>query len=195
VPGPFLLFFGKVAKAAFFIGLKDYGVTMAMNRAKKAEELKEIQDLFASNEVVVVTENKGLSVAKSLRRLLRAEGAQFKVTKNSLAKVALKGTQFEVITDLFKGPVGVAVSKDPVAAAKVTQKFAKDNDKLVILGGAFGGKALSAGDVKQLATLPSLDELRGRLVGLIVAPAQKIAASAQAPAPQLARVLKAYSEK
>jgi len=117
------------------------------------------------------------------------------VAKNRLAVRALKGTPIEGIAHLFKGPTGIAVSDDPVAASKVAAAYAKDNDKLVILGGSVGVTALDAAGVKALATLPSLDELRGKIVGLLVAPATKIAGIVQAPAGQLARVIGAYSSK
>ena len=126
---------------------------------------------------------------------MRAQGASFRVAKNRLAVRALKGTPIEGIAHLFKGPTGIAVSADPVAASKVVAAYAKDNDKLVILGGSVGVTALDANGVKQLATLPSLDELRGKIVGLLVAPATKIAGVVQAPAGQLARVIGAYSSK
>jgi large subunit ribosomal protein L10 len=117
------------------------------------------------------------------------------VTKNTLAKIALKGTKFEGIGDLFAGPTGVASSQDPVAAAKIAHKFAKDNKKLIIVGGALGEKVLSVEDVQQLASLPSLDELRSKLVGLLVAAPTKLAGILQAPARDLVGVTKAYGEK
>lgn len=170
---------------------------MGMTRAKKSEEVKELQDLFASNDIVVLTHYSGLTVKEisDLRAKLRAEGGRFKVTKNTLAKLALKGTAFEGVSDMFTGPTGVAVSKDPVAAARVAHNFAKTNDKLVILGGALGAEILSADAVKTLATLPSLDELRSKLIGLLQAPATKLARVLQAPAQQLVGVTKAYGEK
>ncbi len=171
---------------------------MPMNKAKKVEELAEIKDLVKDAEIILITENKGMSVKQvtELRRAVRSEGGRYKVTKNSLAKVAVKGTVFEQIADMFKGPVGIVVNKDPVAAAKAAQNFAKNNgDQFAIMGGAMGERRLDAASVKQLATLPSLDQLRGKLVGILQAPAQKLAAIAQAPAGQLARVVKAYSEK
>ena len=129
------------------------------------------------------------------RRELVKNGASYKVTKNSLAKIALKGTKFEQISNMFTGPTGVATSKDAVAAAKVAQTFAKTNEKLVIIGGALGDKILSAADVKALASLPSLDELRSKLVGLLQAPASKMVGLLQAPARDLVGVTKAYGEK
>lgn len=168
-----------------------------MNRAQKAEAVEALNKTFQENPIFVVAEYKGLTVAQmtDLRAQLRAEGGQFKVTKNRLAKIAVKGTQFESMSDLFKGPVGVAYSSDPVAAAKIAHKFAKDNDNLVILGGALEGNALDVAGVEALAKLPSLDEIRGKLVGVLQAPAQKLACVMQAPARDLVGVTKAYGEK
>ncbi len=170
---------------------------MGMSRAGKEAEVQSLNENFSNNELVVVTHYSGLGVEAltELRTNLRSEGASFKVTKNSLAKLALKGTQFEAIEGLFSGPTGVATSQDPVAAAKVAYKFAKDNDKLVILGGALGGKVLDVAAVEALAQLPSLDALRSKLVGLLQAPAQKLASITAAPARDLVGVTKAYSEK
>jgi large subunit ribosomal protein L10 len=170
---------------------------MGMTRAQKSEEVKELQDLFASNDIVVLTHYSGMTVKEisDLRAKLRAEGGRFKVTKNSLAKLALKGTPFEAAADMFKGPTGVAVSKDPVAAARVAHNFAKTNDKLIILGGSLGAEVLNAESVKMLATLPSLDELRSKIIGLLQAPATKLARVLQAPAQALVGVTKAYGEK
>jgi large subunit ribosomal protein L10 len=126
---------------------------------------------------------------------MREAGASFKVAKNTLARLAVKVLDCEVITDHLTGPTAIAYSADPVAAAKIIAAFAKGNDKMKILGGSFKGKALSAADVQQLASLPSLDELRGKLIGLIQAPAGKIARLAQEPAAQLARLCSAYGQK
>lgn len=170
---------------------------MGMTRTEKTDEVGELNGLFSDSEIVVLTHYSGLTVSAitQLRKDLRAEGGSFKVTKNTLARRALKGTKFEALEDKFTGPTGVAVSKDPVAAARVAHKFAKGNDKLVILGGALGAQVLDAEGVKRLASLPSLDELRGKLVGLIQAPATKIAGVLQAPAGQLARVVGAHAAK
>ncbi|GAK32777.1 50S ribosomal protein L10 [alpha proteobacterium Q-1] len=156
-----------------------------------------MQDVFSAAPVVVVTHYKGLSVAEmsDLRVQMRAVGADFKVTKNRLTKIALQGTSSESIADLFTGPTAIGYSDDPVAAPKVLARFAKKNDKLVILGGVLDGQALDADRVKALAELPSLDELRGTLVGLLQAPASRIARVLQAPGGQVARVLAAYAEK
>ena len=170
---------------------------MAMTRAEKEAEVKELNERFSNDELVVLTHYSGLTVAQitQFRRELVNNGASYKVTKNSLAKLALKGTMFEQIADKFTGPTGVATSKDPVAAAKVAHTFAKTNDKLVIIGGALGDKILDANAVKALAQLPSLDEIRAKLLGLLQAPAQKIAGVLQAPARELVGVTKAYGEK
>ncbi len=168
-----------------------------MDKAEKAEVVEELKSVFASSGSLVVAHYTGMTVAQmgDLRNRMRAAGASFKVAKNRLAVRALQGTAVEGIAHLFKGPTGIAFSKDPVAASKVAVAYAKDNEKLVILGGSVGTTALDAEGVKALATLPSLDELRGKLVGLILAPATKIAGVIQAPAGQLARVIGAYSQK
>ena len=168
-----------------------------MEKAKKAEVVEDLNKVFANAGSVVVAHYAGMTVAQmsDLRSRMRANGASFRVAKNRLAVRALKGTPIEGISHLFKGPTGIAVSDDPVAASKVVAAYAKDNEKLVILGGSVGTTALDANGVKQLATLPSLDELRGKIVGLLVAPATKIAGVVQAPAGQLARVIGAYSKK
>ena len=168
-----------------------------MEKAKTAEVVEDLNGVFAKAGSVVVAHYSGMTVAQmaDLRSRMRANGASFRVAKNRLAVRALKGTPIEGIAHLFKGPTGIAVSDDPVAASKVAAAYAKDNEKLVILGGAVGSTALDVNGVKALATLPSLDELRGRIVGLIQAPATKIAGVIQAPAGQLARVIGAYSKK
>ena len=168
-----------------------------MEKAKKAEVVEDLNGVFAKAGSVVVAHYSGMTVAQmsDLRSRMRASGASFRVAKNRLAVRALKGTPIEGIAHLFKGPTGIAVSEDPVSAAKVVAAYAKDNEKLVILGGSVGATALDAAGVKALATLPSLDELRGKIVGLLVAPATKIAGVVQAPAGQLARVIGAYSKK
>jgi large subunit ribosomal protein L10 len=147
--------------------------------------------------LVVVAHYTGMTVGEmvDLRGKIREAGASFKVTKNRLALRALEGTKFKNLAGLFKGPTAVAYSKDPVAAAKVVVNFAKTNEKLVVLGGALGEEKLAADGVKALASLPSLDQLRGKLVGLLKAPATKIAGVVQAPAGQLARVIQAHAQK
>jgi large subunit ribosomal protein L10 len=168
-----------------------------VDKTQKAEVVEDLNGVFANAGSVVVAHYKGLTVAElsDLRTRMRAAGASFRVAKNRLAVRALKGTPIEGISDLFKGPTGIAVSNDPVAASKVAAAYAKDNDKLIILGGSVGTTTLDANGVKALATLPSLDQLRGKIVGLLVAPATKIAGIVQAPAGQLARVIGAYSKK
>ncbi|MGE5548642.1 MAG: 50S ribosomal protein L10 [Solirubrobacterales bacterium] len=168
-----------------------------MDRNQKKEWVGSLHGTLGDASVVVVTHYMGLTVAQmtDLRSKMRAAGASFKVTKNRLTRLALAGTAYEGLADLFKGPTAIAFSKDPVAAAKVAVDYAKTNDKLVILGGSLDGKALGVDGVKALATLPSLDELRGRLVGMLQTPATRIAAVLQAPAGQMARVLRAKAEK
>jgi large subunit ribosomal protein L10 len=168
-----------------------------VEKAKKAEVVEDLKGVFSEAGSVVVAHYSGMTVAQmgDLRSRMRAAGASFRVAKNRLAMRALDGTPAKGIAHLFKGPTGIAVSKDPVAASKVAVAYAKENDKLVILGGVVGTQALDVNGVKALAELPSLDELRGRIVGLLQAPATKIAGVLQAPAAQLARVLNAYSKK
>jgi large subunit ribosomal protein L10 len=168
-----------------------------MDRAQKAEFVASLKQTFSEVGVVVVTRNHGLTVAQStqLRNKMRDAGAVYKVSKNKLAKIALDGTDYLSLGDMLTGPVGLASSIDPVAAAKVVVDFAKTNDKFEIVGGAMGATALDVDGVKALATLPSLDELRAKIVGLLVAPATKLATITQAPAAQIARVLSAHAEK
>lgn len=166
-----------------------------MEKAKKAEVVEELQGVFANAGSVVVAHYTGMTVAQmsDLRARMGAGGASFRVSKNRLAMRALQGTPVEAIAHLFKGPTGIAYSKDPIAASKVAVAYAKDNDKLVILGGSVGTTALDVKGVEALAALPSLDELRGKIVGLLLAPATKLAGIIQAPAGQLARVIGAYA--
>jgi len=168
-----------------------------MDRAQKAAAVAELNRTFNEVGVVVVTRNLGMTVAQStaLRTKMRDAGASYKVSKNKLAKIALDGTSYAGLSDLLTGPTALATSVDPVAAAKAAVDFAKTNDKFEVVGGAMGGQMLDAAGIGALATLPSLDELRAKLVGLIVAPATKIATITQAPAAQVARVLSAYAEK
>lgn len=168
-----------------------------MDRAQKPQVVEELNRTFQEVNVVVVTRNLGLTVAQStaLRTKMRDAGAQYKVTKNTLAKLAAKGTAYESLSDLLVGPIALATSTDPVAAAKVVAEFAKGNDKLEIVGGAMGATVLNVEGVKSLATMPSLDELRAKIVGLVQAPATKIVQIVQAPAGQLARVFGAYGAK
>ncbi|NVN01739.1 MULTISPECIES: 50S ribosomal protein L10 [Asaia] len=167
-----------------------------MDRQEKRAFVEFLANVFNSTSMVVVTENKGLTVADvtELRRRVRAAGATYKVAKNRLASLALHGTQFDGILPLLKGPTALAWSEDPVAVAKAIVEFAKTNEKLVVLGGALGSQTLDAAGVKALAALPSLDELRAQLVGMISTPATRIAGVVQAPAGQLARVFGAYAK-
>lgn len=170
---------------------------MGMSREQKEVEIKNLNERFTNDETMVVTHYSGLTVKElqDLRGDLRKEGASFKVAKNSLAKIAIKGTKFEGAADLFTGPVGIATSEDPVAAAKVAHKFAKDNKKLVILGGAFGDKVLDVQGIEALAKMPSLDEVRATIAGLIMAPASKIASVVAAPGSKVAGAVEAAGEK
>jgi len=167
-----------------------------MDRAEKKELVASLQQVFSATGVVVVCHYSGLTVAQmsALRRQMRQAGASVKVAKNRLAKIALEGTDVASIASLLKGPTLIAYSGDPVAAPKVVSDFAKANEKLVILGGAMGATALDPEGVRALATLPSLDELRAKLVGLIQAPATKIAQVVNAPAAKVARVFAAYGK-
>ena len=168
-----------------------------MDRAKKEELVEELNGAFANAGLVVVTQQSGLTVAEStdLRRRMRNEDASFRVTKNRLVKLALVGTPYEGIADLFEGPTAIAYSEDPVAAARVAVSFSKENDKLVVVGGAMAESRLDESAVKELAALPSLDDLRGKIVGLLNAPATKIAGVLQAPAGQISRLLSARSKQ
>lgn len=168
-----------------------------MNRSEKQDVVTALHQTFAESELVVITRSTGLTVAEStaLRRRMREAGAGFRVTKNRLAVRALEGTRFASLADLFTGPTAIAYSKDPVAAAKVAVSFAKENEKLTVVGGAMGDQMLGPDGVMALATLPSLDELRARLAGMLQQPAAKVASVLQAPAAQLARVFSAYAAK
>jgi large subunit ribosomal protein L10 len=168
-----------------------------VDRAEKRELVASLNQVFANTGVVVVAHYSGLTVAQmsALRRQMKLAGASLKVAKNRLAKIALEGTDVGHIGPLLKGPTVLAFSADPVAAPKVASDFAKGNERFVILGGAMGKTALDPEGVKALATLPSLDELRAKLIGLIQAPATKIAQLTTAPAAKLARVFQAYADK
>ncbi len=168
-----------------------------MDRSQKADSVAQLNAVFNEVGVVVITRNLGLSVAQStdLRAKMRDVGASYKVAKNRLAKLALKETQYEGLEEYLSGPTAIAYSVDPVAAAKAAVDFAKTNDKLEIVGGSMGGQLLDQAGIKALASMPSLDELRGTLVGLINAPATKIARVVNEPAAKLARVFGAYGAK
>jgi large subunit ribosomal protein L10 len=168
-----------------------------MDRAQKQESIETLKGVFAGAGAVVVTHNLGLTVAEmtDLRGRLRKEGAELKVVKNTLAQKALAGSVGEAGDALFAGPVAIAFAPDPVSAAKITVEYAKGNEKFAIIGGLMGAQVLDKAGVSALATLPSLDQLRGKLIGLIQAPATKVAGVLQAPAGQLARVFNAYATK
>lgn len=168
-----------------------------MDRAEKRELVGTLNTAFKDAGVIVVAHYQGLTVAElqAYRARIREAGGKVKVAKNRLAKLALQGTDAAHIADLFTGPTVVAYSADPVAASKATVDYARTNDKLVILGGALGTTNLDADGVKALASMPSLDELRAKLVGLIQTPATRIAGVLQAPGSQLARVFQAYAKK
>ena len=168
-----------------------------MDRSEKADLVEELKRVFTETSVVVVTRNLGLSVAQStdLRLKMRDAGAQFKVTKNRLALIALEGSRYGPIGDLLTGPTALATSSDPVAAAKVAVDFAKTTDRFEIVGGAMGDTVLDVNGIKALAALPSLDQLRSTIVGLVQAPATKIARTVSEPGAQLARIFSAYAAK
>ena len=168
-----------------------------MERAQKQQLVSTLHEVFANTNVVVVAHYAGLSVKQmtELRGEMKRAGATVKVAKNRLVKLALPGTPPEGMTDLFTGPTLIAYSDDPVAAPKVANNFAKGNENFVILGGAMGAEMLSADGVKALATLPSLDELRARLVGMLQTPATRLAVVTKEPAGQIARILAAHAEK
>ncbi|MEZ6024212.1 MAG: 50S ribosomal protein L10 [Hyphomonadaceae bacterium] len=168
-----------------------------MDRAQKAETVEALKGVFAGAGVVVVSHYTGLTVADmtTLRNRLRTEGGALKVVKNRLVKLAHADTPKAGVADLFSGPTAIAYSADPISAAKVAVAYAKEKEQFAILGGLFGDQVLDVSGVQALATLPSLDELRGKIIGLVQAPATKIAGVLAAPGGQLARVLNAYATK
>jgi large subunit ribosomal protein L10 len=172
-------------------------VEWSVLRARKTEIVDSLRDVFSDAGVIVVTHYQGLSVAKvtELRRGMREAGAQFRVTKNRLAKIALADTPYTSLAELFTGPTAIAYSADPVAAPKAAVGFARQNENLVIIGGALQGNLLSAEQVRALAELPSIDQLRGKLIGLLTTPAARLVGVLQAPGWQLARVLAARAEQ
>ena len=157
-----------------------------MNREEKTQLLAELNELFNTAETIVVSHYKGLTVEEvsELRDNIRKVGAGFRVTKNRITRLALKGTKFEALAELFVGPTAIAFANDPISACKACVEFAKTNEKLLVIGGAMGTGVLSVDEIKRLASIPSMDELRAKIIGLL-----------QAPGSQLARVTKAYSEK
>jgi len=168
-----------------------------VNRSEKQDLVKSLRSTFEGASIVVVTHYSGLSVAEmeDLRGQMRSAGASFKVTKNRITRLALEGTKFQGIADLFSGPTAIAYSDDPVAAAKIAVKFSKENDKFVVMGGALGEDVLDLASINALAALPSMDELRGKIIGMINTPATRIAGVLQAPAGQIARVIGAHSSQ
>lgn len=168
-----------------------------MDRAKKAANVEKLHKAFLETETVVVTQYSGLTAAEmtDLRVKMRAEGVNYQVSKNRLVLRALKGTRFESIGPMLKGPVGLATSNDPVAASKVAFTFHKTNEKLAIIGGALGEKTLDKSNIEMLSQLPSLDALRSKLLGMLQTPATRLAVLSSAPASQLARVVQAYANK
>ena len=168
-----------------------------MDRAEKKAAIATLNGVFKASNVVVVAHYSGLTVAQmqTLRKQMKQAGAAVKVAKNRLAKIALEGTDVASIGPLLKGQTCLAYSDDPITAARISVKYAKENEKLVILGGAMGKTLLDSKAVKALADLPSLDELRAKIIGLVQAPATKIAQLANAPAAKVARVVQAYASK
>ena len=168
-----------------------------MNRSEKKQLIATLNETLKKAELVVITQQTGLTVAEvtNLRRQMRLAGAGYKVAKNRLARLALEGTRFEGLKSMFTGPTAIAYSADPIAAAKVAVTYANSNEKLTIVGGAMGGQILDSSGIKALATLPSLDELRAKIIGVLRTPATRIAVVLQAPGSQLARVFNAYASK
>lgn len=170
---------------------------MPLTRLQKKQLIEETNGKLAKAGIALVVHNNGLTVSQvsELRRNLRAVGADFKVVKNRLAKIAAKDTPLSTVSDMLKGPTAIATSADPVSVAKNLVEFAKNNEKLVIVGGAYGAQKLDVKAVEALAKLPSLDELRAKIVGMLGTPATRIAGVLQAPAGQIARVMSAKAEK
>lgn len=168
-----------------------------MDRSEKEQLVSSLRQSLSESSLVIVAQQTGLTVAQAsdLRKQMREAGAQCRVAKNTLARLAVAGTENEAIAVLFSGPTVLAYSKDPVAAAKVTVKFANTNDKFKIIGGSLNGKVLNAQGIETLSKLPSLDELRAKIIGIISTPATRVAGVLQAPAGQLARVFSAYGKK
>ena len=168
-----------------------------MLRSEKKDFVQKLEDIYSSSSSIVVAHYHGLPVASltKLRKALRANGVGFQVTKNTLSKIALNNKELSSMVHLFKGPTAVAYSSDPVAAAKGIMEFAKANDNLKIMGGIVDGCLLDAGGVSRLASLPSIDELRAKILGLLQAPASKLLGTIQAPHSSIARVIGAYAKK
>jgi large subunit ribosomal protein L10 len=168
-----------------------------VERVQKKVVVSELKDQLIASHSVVLMHYQGLTVDEitKLRRKMRGQGASFKVTKNSLARLAVAGTNFDKLTSLLNGPTAIAFSDDPIAAARSAVQFSNENDKLVILGGMVDDQVLDAKGVKALATMPSLDELRAKIIGILSTPATRVAGVLQAPAGQLARLFSAYAKK
>ena len=168
-----------------------------MNRAEKVNFVSEFSNLLSNTNFVLVTQYKGLSVEEisSLRKQAREKNTSFKVTKNSLAKRALKNTNYEKLEQLFIGPTAVAFSEDPVSAAKVLYDFSKDNEKLKIIGGAMGSKELDIDEIKKLASLPSMETIRANLVGLISSPLSNIVSLLNEPSSKIVRLINSKQQK
>ena len=168
-----------------------------MDRQNKEQLVDSMRQALASSSLVVVTHQSGLTVdeASELRRKVREAGASYKVLKNTLARLALADTDHSELSEIMKGPTALAYSEDPVAAAKAVANFAKENEKLSIVGGSMGQGAMDTSQIQALAKLPSLDELRAKLVAMLQTPATKVASVTVAPAGQLARVFSAYGAK
>jgi large subunit ribosomal protein L10 len=168
-----------------------------MNRAQKQASIESVNATLKAANIALIVHNNGLTVAQmsDLRRKMRDVGAEFKVSKNRLAKLAAKDTQYENIADLLKGPSAIATSSDPVSVAKGLVDFAKTNEKLVIIGGAYGAQKLDIKAIEALSKLPSLDELRATIIGMLKTPATRIATVLQAPGSQVARVISAKASK
>ncbi|MCB9948640.1 MAG: 50S ribosomal protein L10 [Rhodospirillaceae bacterium] len=168
-----------------------------MKRSQKEDKVAAMQEAFQDAELMIITHNNGMTVEQSLdlRRQMRAAGARFQVTKNRLARIALKGTAFEHLDGMFTGPTAVATAKDPVPAAKAALDYAKKSDKLTIVGGGLGGTTLDAAGIEALAKLPPIEELRSKLLGVLQAPASRLVGVMEAPAGQMARLVNAPTSK
>jgi large subunit ribosomal protein L10 len=168
-----------------------------VDKVKKAEVVEQLKGVFGAAEVVIISHNNGLTVSQDakLRRNMRKSSAGYRVVKNSLSKIAIKGTGFEQLDGLLNGPTSIAYAEDPVAVAKALVEFSKDHEKLEVLGGVMSGRFLEVSEIKALATLPSLDQLRGKIIGLLQAPASKIARVINEPGTKLVRVIKAKADK
>ena len=168
-----------------------------MNREQKQNYIKEMTAQFENSEAVLVTHYQGLSVKQldDLRKKMREHGIKFQITKNRITKLALKNSKCKNLTNLFTGPTAVALSKDAITSAKILTKFSKENEKLKILGGIMGEEILDVAGVANVATLPTLDEARAKIVGILRSPAQKIARILLAPASKIAILALEKSKK